>query len=134
VDIGANSTVDRASIGSTILRRGVKLDNLVQIAHNVELGENTVIAAQAAVAGSTKLGKNCRVGGQVGITGHLHIADGTQIQAQSGVNHSSKPGDKLFGTPAIPYWNYLRSFGVFKVLPELSKRVGILEKALLKKD
>ena len=134
VDVGANSTIDRSSLGSTILRRGVKIDNLVQIAHNVEIGENTVIAALAAVAGSTKVGKNCRVGGMVGITGHLQIADGTQIQAQSGVNHSTQPNEKLFGTPAFGYMNYLRSYGVFKTLPDLVRRVTYLEKLLPKKE
>lgn len=134
VEIGANTTIDRASIGSTIIKSGVKLDNLIQIAHNVELGENTVIAAQAGVAGSTKIGKACKVGGQVGFVGHVTIADGTQIQAQSGISSSVKtPGTALFGSPAIAYPDYIRSYAVFKKLPELYKRIHQLEKLLEEK-
>lgn len=129
VEVGAGSTIDRASMGSTIIRRGAKLDNLVQIAHNVEIGENTVIAAQTGVAGSAKIGKNCRIGGQVGIAGHLTIADGVQIQAQSGISSSVvTPGKALFGYPAIDYKDYIRSYSVFKKLPELYKSLARLEK------
>lgn len=129
VEIGAGTTIDRATMGSTIIRRGVKLDNLIQIAHNVEIGENTVIAAQAGIAGSTKIGKSCRIGGQVGFAGHLVIADGTQIQAQSGIASSVKtPNQRLFGSPAIDYQDFLRSHIVFKQLPDLFKRLARLEK------
>ncbi len=128
VEIGANCTIDRASIGSTTIRSGVKIDNLVQIAHNVEIGENTVIAAQVGVAGSTKIGKNCRIGGQVGFVGHLTIADGTQIQAQSGIASNVKePNTALFGYPAFAYSDFVRSHAVFKRLPELYKKLLKLE-------
>jgi UDP-3-O-[3-hydroxymyristoyl] glucosamine N-acyltransferase len=128
VEIGANTTIDRASIGSTFIRKGVKLDNLIQIAHNVDVGENTVIAAQAGIAGSTKVGKNCLIGGQVAIIGHLILGDNVQIQGQSGVIHNAESNSKLFGTPAIPYFDYLRSYAVFKNLPKLQKTVFDLEK------
>ncbi|MDX1940762.1 MAG: UDP-3-O-(3-hydroxymyristoyl)glucosamine N-acyltransferase [Saprospiraceae bacterium] len=129
VEIGAGTTIDRATMGSTIIRSGVKLDNLIQIAHNVEVGENTVIAAQAGIAGSTKIGKNCRIGGQVGFAGHIIIADGTQIQAQSGIASSiEEPNTALFGSPAIGYKDYIRSYAVFKKLPELYKLLSELEK------
>jgi len=136
VEIGANTTVDRASMGSTILRKGVKLDNLIQIGHNVEVGENTAMAAQAGIAGSTKLGKNCRVGGQTGFVGHLKIADGMQCQAQSGIGSNIKKENSiLFGTPAIEYGSFVKSSVVFKSLPEMAKKLRELEKeiALLKK-
>jgi len=137
VEIGANTTVDRASMGSTILRKGVKLDNLIQIGHNVEVGENTAMAAQAGIAGSTKLGKNCRVGGQTGFVGHLKIADGMQCQAQSGIGSNIKKENSiLFGTPAIEYGNFVKSSVVFKFLPDMAKKLRELEKevALLKKQ
>lgn len=127
VEIGANTTIDKGSIGSTIIRKGVKLDNLIQIAHNVEIGENTVIAAQTGIAGSTKIGKNCRIGGQVGIAGHLFIGDNVQIQAQTGVGSNIVSGSKLYGTPALGYTEYLRAYSVFKNLPDLAKRVKKLE-------
>jgi UDP-3-O-[3-hydroxymyristoyl] glucosamine N-acyltransferase len=131
VDVGSNVTIDRATMGSTYIRKGVKIDNLVQIAHNVVVGENTVIAAQAGVAGSTKIGKNCMIGGQVGFAGHLEIADGTKIQAQSGLASSVKEkGQALFGSPAIPYNDYIKSYAVFKKLPALYKKLGTLEKEL----
>jgi UDP-3-O-[3-hydroxymyristoyl] glucosamine N-acyltransferase len=131
VDIGSSVTIDRATMGSTFIRKGVKIDNLVQIAHNVQVGENTVIAAQAGIAGSTKIGKNCMIGGQVGFAGHLDIADGTKIQAQSGLAQSvSKEGQALFGSPAIPYTDYIKSYAVFKKLPEMYKKLGLLEKEL----
>jgi UDP-3-O-[3-hydroxymyristoyl] glucosamine N-acyltransferase len=131
VEIGANTTIDRATMGSTIIRKGVKLDNLIQIAHNVEIGENTVISAQTGVAGSTKIGKNCLIGGQVGFSGHLTIADGTKIQAQSGIASSVEtPNTALFGSPAIEYSRFLRSHTVFKKLPELYKQILKLEKQI----
>lgn len=131
VDVGSNVTIDRATMGSTYIRKGVKIDNLVQIAHNVVVGENTVIAAQAGVAGSTKIGKNCMIGGQVGFAGHLEIADGTKIQAQSGLASSVKEkGQALFGSPAIPYNDYIKSYAVFKKLPALYRKLGALEKEL----
>ena len=115
VEIGANTTVDRAEMESTIIGNGVKIDNLCQIAHNVQIGDNTVMAAQVGIAGSTKIGKNCIIAGQVGIVGHLTIADGTTIAAQSGViSNIRKSGQTIFGTPAIDYYNYLRSYAIFK--------------------
>ncbi len=120
VEIGASTTIDRATMGATVIHSGVKLDNLIQVAHNVEIGENTVIAALAGIAGSAKIGKNCRIGGQVGIGGHCKLADGTQVQAQSGViNNITKPGAKLGGSPHMHYPDYLRSYAVFKHLPSV---------------
>ena len=134
VEIGANTTIDRATLGSTIIRKGVKLDNLVMVAHNVEIGENTVVAAQAGFAGSTKIGRQCRIGGQAGFVGHITVADGTQVQAQSGVAASVKePGTALYGSPALPYNNYLRSYAIFKKLPEVFKKIIALEKKLHQK-
>ena len=131
VEIGANCTIDRATMGSTVIHQGCKLDNLIQIAHNVEIGAHTVIAAQAGIAGSTKVGARCQIGGQVGITGHIKIPDGTMIGAQSGVlNVEDKPGQKLFGTTAIPVHDYLKSYAVFKKLPTMEKRIQELEKRL----
>ena len=131
VEIGANTTIDRASIGSTIIKKGAKLDNLIQIGHSAEVGENTVIAAQAGIAGSAKIGKSCRIGGQAGFVGHIKVADGTEVQAQSGVAGPVKdPNTKLFGSPAIPYGDYVRSYVVFKKLPELYRKINELEKRL----
>ena len=131
VEIGAGTTIDRATLGSTIIRKGVKLDNLIQIAHNVEIGENTVIAAQTGVAGSTKIGRDCMIGGQAGIVGHLTIADGTKIAAQSGVGTSvTESGQILQGSPAFPISDYRRTYVVFKKLPDLDKRIIELEKML----
>ncbi|HUX83587.1 MAG TPA: UDP-3-O-(3-hydroxymyristoyl)glucosamine N-acyltransferase, partial [Chitinophagaceae bacterium] len=128
VEIGSNTTIDRATIGSTIIHRGVKLDNLIQIAHNVEIGENTVIAAQTGVSGSTKVGRNCVIGGQVGMVGHIHIADGTRINAQSGVSKSIKTyGTTVTGSPAADYISTLKSQAVFRNLPDLEKRITELE-------
>lgn len=135
VEIGANSVIDRATIGSTIIRAGVKLDNLIQVGHNVEIGENTVIAAQTGIAGSTKIGKNCLIGGQVGFAGHLKIADGTRIQAQSGIaSNVDEPNTMLFGYPAFAYRDYIRSYSVFRQLPDLYKRLHKLEKQLEEKN
>lgn len=131
VEIGSNTVIDRASIGSTIIRKGVKLDNLIQIGHNVEIGENTVIAAQAGIAGSTKVGKNCIIGGQVGLAGHIQIADGTMIQAKSGLSSSIKEeNSKLYGYPALEYGHYLKSYAYFKKLPELADKIKSLEKTI----
>ena len=131
VEIGANTTIDRATIGSTLIRSGAKLDNLIQIAHNVEVGNNTVIAAQAGVSGSTKIGNNVMIGGQAGIVGHIQIADGAKINAQSGVSKSIKPGKAVTGSPAYDYTAALRSQAVSRKLPELEKRIKELE-ALVK--
>jgi UDP-3-O-[3-hydroxymyristoyl] glucosamine N-acyltransferase len=131
VEIGANVTIDRATIGSTIIHKGVKLDNLVQIGHNVEVGENTVMAAQTGIAGSVKIGKNCMMGGQVGIAGHLKIADGTKIGAQSGIpGDVKKENSTLLGYPAIDYKNFFRSSILFRRLPELKTKIDELEKQL----
>jgi UDP-3-O-[3-hydroxymyristoyl] glucosamine N-acyltransferase len=129
VEIGANTTIDRATIGSTLIRRGAKLDNLIQIAHNVEIGSHTVIAAQSGVSGSTKLGKQVMVGGQVGIVGHIQIADGSKINAQSGVTKSIKtPNSAVTGSPAYDYTSALRSQVASRHLPDFEKRIQELEK------
>lgn len=128
VDIGAATTIDRATLGSTIIRRGVKLDNQIQIAHNVEIGKNTVIAAQTGIAGSTKIGENCQIGGQVGIAGHLTIGNNVKVQAQTGIGHRVKDGEKLYGSPAIDYGNYVKSYVHFKNLPKIVKTINDLEK------
>lgn len=131
VEIGSNCSIDRATMGSTIIRKGAKLDNLVQIAHNVEIGEHTVMASQSGVAGSTKIGKYCVIGGQVGFAGHITIADGSQFGAQSGIGSSIKSEDgKWFGSPAFEVKSAIRSAAVFKRLPELEKRVVELERLL----
>jgi UDP-3-O-[3-hydroxymyristoyl] glucosamine N-acyltransferase len=128
VEIGSNTTIDRATIGSTIIRKGVKLDNLIQVAHNAELGENTVIAAQTGISGSTKIGKNVMVGGQVGFAGHISIADGVKIAAQSGVTKGVKtPNATLTGNPAGDHNTSLRAQVYMKNLPNLEKRVKELE-------
>ena len=133
VEIGANTVIDRATMGSTIIRKGAKLDNLIQIAHNVEIGSDTAIAAQAGIAGSTKIGKQVLVGGQAGFVGHIEIADGVQIQAQSGIASSVKePGKRLYGSPALEYMDYLKSYAVFRRLPDLQKRVSELENIISK--
>ena len=123
VEIGSNSTLDRATLGSTIINNGVKLDNQIQIAHNVEIGENTAIAAQSGVAGSTKIGKNCMIGGQVGIIGHIKIGDNVKIQAQAGVTSNIESNSRVTGTPAISYMNYNKSYVHFKNLPEIVKKI-----------
>lgn len=131
VEIGANTTIDRATLGSTIIHKGVKLDNLIQIAHNVEIGENTVIAAQTGIAGSTKIGKNCMIGGQVGIVGHLIIADEVKIAAQSGIQSSiTNSGEIVQGSPAFNVNDYRKSYVVFKSIPSLQKKLNELEKAV----
>lgn len=128
VEIGANTTIDRATMGSTVIRKGVKLDNLIQVAHNVDIGINTVIAAQTGVSGSTKIGQNCVIGGQVGMVGHIHIADNTKINAQSGLSKSiTDPNTSLNGSPAFDYKSSLKSQAIFRNLPDLEKRVKELE-------
>lgn len=119
VDIGSCTTIDRATLGSTIIRKGVKLDNQIQIAHNVEIGENTVIAAQTGIAGSTKIGKNCLIGGQVGFAGHLIIGDNVRIQAQSGIGKNVKDGDTLQGSPSFNYGDWNKSYVYFRNLPKI---------------
>jgi UDP-3-O-[3-hydroxymyristoyl] glucosamine N-acyltransferase len=128
VDIGSGSTIDRATLGSTIIRKGVKLDNQIQIAHNVEVGKNTVIAAQTGIAGSTKIGENCMIGGQVGIVGHLVIGNGVKIQAQSGITKNLKDGDTVQGTPAFGYSDFNKSYVYFRNLPKIAATVNKLEK------
>ncbi|MFI8379796.1 UDP-3-O-(3-hydroxymyristoyl)glucosamine N-acyltransferase [Leeuwenhoekiella sp. NPDC079379] len=128
VDIGAGTTIDRATLGSTIIRKGVKLDNQIQIAHNVEIGEHTAIAAQTGIAGSTKIGKYCRIGGQVGIVGHLIIGDRVKIQAQSGIGRNLKDDEAVQGSPALAYSDYNKSYVHFKNLPSLVQQINNLEK------
>ena len=136
VELGANTTIDRATLGETRIKKGVKLDNLIMVAHNVVVGENTVSAAQAGISGSTKIGKNCMIGGQVGITGHLEIADNTKLGAQSGIHHSIlQTGKTFFGSPAYPQREAFRIQGAVTQFPdwlntvrELQKRVQALEK------
>ncbi len=130
VDVGANTTIDRATLGSTIIRKGVKLDNQIQIAHNVEVGENTVIAAQTGVAGSTKIGKSCQIGGQVGFAGHLIIGDFVKIQAQSGIGRNLKDNEVVQGSPALPYNDFYKSYVHFKNLNKLADKVDFLNKEL----
>ncbi len=130
VDVGAATTIDRATLGSTIIRKGVKLDNQIQVAHNVEIGKNTVIAAQTGIAGSTKIGKNCMIGGQVGIVGHITIGSNVRIQAQSGISRNIKDNDIIQGTPAIGYSDYNKSYVYFKKLPELAATINSLQKEI----
>jgi UDP-3-O-[3-hydroxymyristoyl] glucosamine N-acyltransferase len=131
VEVGSNTSIDRATLGSTILRKGVKLDNLVQIAHNVEIGENTVIAGLSGVAGSTKVGKNCMIGAQVGIAGHLRIADGAKIAGQSGVGASIINENEIVqGSPAFGIGEFKRSYVLFRSLPKLNDRINDLTKKL----
>ncbi len=131
VEVGANTVIDRATIGSTIIRKGVKLDNLIQIAHNVEVGDNTVIAAQTGISGSTKVGKNCMIGGQVGVVGHITIPDNVKIGAQSGVaSKLAKDGEVLLGSPAFNISNYRRSYAYFRNLPKLASEINDMQKQL----
>jgi len=127
VEIGSNTTIDRATMGSTIIRKGVKLDNLIQIGHNVEIGENTVIAAQSGVAGSTKIGRDCMIGGQVGIIGHITIGNGVKIAAQSGVGNNIPDGATIQGSPAFDHMDYKKSYVVFRKLPEMRNSLKDLE-------
>ena len=128
VDIGSATTIDRATLGSTIIRKGVKLDNQIQIAHNVEIDENTVIAAQTGISGSTKIGKNCMIGGQVGIAGHIKVGDNVKIGAQSGVTKNVKDDQVINGTPAFSFSDFNKSYVYFKQFPELVKKINNLEK------
>ena len=131
VEIGANTVVDRATMGSTIIRSGAKLDNLIQIAHNAEVGEHSVIAAQSGIAGSSKIGAKSKIGGQVGVAGHLSIAEGSQIQAQSGIASSIKDKNKKwYGSPAISYNKFLRSYAIFRKLPDLWNKIAKIEKQI----
>jgi UDP-3-O-[3-hydroxymyristoyl] glucosamine N-acyltransferase len=130
VDIGSATTIDRATLGSTYIRKGVKLDNQIQVAHNVDIGENTIIAAQTGIAGSTKIGKNCMIGGQVGIVGHLIIGDRVRIQAQSGISRNLKDDATVQGSPSLPYSDYNKSYVHFKNLPKLIDRLNTLEREL----
>jgi UDP-3-O-[3-hydroxymyristoyl] glucosamine N-acyltransferase len=134
VDIGAGTTIDRATLGSTIIRKGVKLDNQIQIAHNVEIGKNTVIAAQTGIAGSTKIGENCQIGGQVGIVGHISIGNNVKVQAQSGIGRNVKDNEVLQGSPALTYGDYNKSYVYFKNLPKLAKQLDSLEKKVNRND
>jgi UDP-3-O-[3-hydroxymyristoyl] glucosamine N-acyltransferase len=128
VDIGAATTIDRATLGATIIRRGVKLDNQIQIAHNVEIGKNTVIAAQTGIAGSAKIGENCKIGGQVGIAGHITIGNNVKIQAQSGIGKHVKDNEVLQGSPSFTYGDWNKSYVYFKNLPKIVKTLNDLEK------
>ena len=134
VDIGSCTTIDRATMGSTIIRKGVKLDNQIQVAHNVEIGENTVIAAQTGIAGSTKIGKNCMIGGQVGFAGHLTIGNNVRIQAQSGVGRNVKDGEILQGSPTFGYTEFSKSYVHFKNLPKIISEFEELKKTINNKD
>ncbi len=132
VDVGANTVIDRATLGATIIEKGVKLDNLIQIAHNVEIGANTVIAAQSGISGSTKIGKGCVIAGQVGVVGHLEIADRVTLAAKTGLSKSVKePGSIKFGYPALDHKEYLKCNAVFRNLPELNIRVKQLEEKIV---
>jgi UDP-3-O-[3-hydroxymyristoyl] glucosamine N-acyltransferase len=128
VEVGANTTIDRATLGSTIIRKGAKIDNLIQIAHNVEIGENTVIAAQSGIAGSAKIGANCMIAGQVGIIGHLEIGDNVKIAAQSGISSSVPANSIIMGSPAFEISAYRKSYVYFRNLQKLNERVSQLEK------
>ncbi len=130
VDVGAATTIDRATLGSTVIRKGVKLDNQIQIAHNVEIGKNTVIAAQTGIAGSTKIGENCQIGGQVGIVGHITIGNNVKIQAQSGIGRNVKDNEVLQGSPALNYGDYNKSYVYFKNLPKIVRDINEIEKKL----
>lgn len=127
VDVGSGTTIDRATLGSTVIKKGVKLDNQIQIAHNVVIGENTVIASQTGIAGSTKIGKNCIIGGQVGIVGHITIGDGVRIQAQSGVGKNIPDGDAIQGTPALGYNDFNKSYVHFRNLPKIVSDIDELK-------
>ena len=137
VEVGANTTIDRATLGSTIIRKGVKLDNLIQIAHNVEIGADTVVAAQTGISGSSKIGEQCVIGGQVGIVGHISVAKGSQVQAKSGISRSIEvEGRKWAGAPATFYQDHMRSQVVLTRLPDLERKIEELEKIIaeLRKD
>lgn len=130
VEVGANTTIDRATMGSTIIREGVKIDNLCQIAHNVEIGQHTAMAAQVGIAGSAKIGEQVMIGGQAGISGHLHIADGTKIVAQSGIPSTVKKADTLMGSPGIPMDDFKKSYFGFRKLPYILNKLQEIERRL----
>ena len=130
VEVGSNSTIDRATMGSTIIRKGVKIDNLCQIAHNVEIGKNTAMAAQVGIAGSAKIGENVMIGGQAGISGHLFIADGAKIVAQSGIPSSVKKADTLMGSPGIPLEDFKKSYYGFRKLPFILNKINEMDKKI----
>jgi UDP-3-O-[3-hydroxymyristoyl] glucosamine N-acyltransferase len=130
VEVGANTTIDRAVIDATIIRRGVKLDNLIQIAHNVEVGHDTVMAAQVGIAGSTKVGSNCSLGGQAGLSGHINIGSRTQIGAQSGIMRDLSEGSAVLGSPAMPVREYFRSAALFNKFSEIYQTLNRLEREL----
>ncbi len=130
VEVGSNTTIDRATIGSTIIKKGVKLDNLIQIGHNVEVGESTVIAAQAGIAGSVKIGKNCMFGGQIGIAGHIQIADEVKLGAQCGVGKNIRKGDIQMGSPAFNIHDFQKSSVYFRKLPQINDQINNIEKKL----
>lgn len=134
VDVGAATTIDRATLGSTIIRRGVKLDNQIQIAHNVEIGKNTVIAAQTGIAGSAKIGEHCLIGGQVGIAGHITIGNNVRVQAQSGIARNIKDNEVLQGSPAFGLTDFNRSYVYFKNLPKIMKNLSEIEKKVNDND
>jgi len=135
VEIGSNTSIDRATMGSTFIRKGVKLDNLIQIAHNVDVGEHSVVAAQTGISGSTKLGEKSTIGGQVGIAGHLSLAKGTQIGAQAGINFNTTEENKQWhGSPAQPLRDWMRASVLFKQLPSIEKRITALETAVVKNN
>ena len=133
VEIGANSTIDRATLGTTFIRSGVKLDNHIQVAHNVEIGENTVIAAQTGIAGSTKIGNNCFIGGQVGIAGHIIIGNNVRIQAQSGVGKNINDDEVIQGSPSFGYSDYSKSYVHFKNLPKIVNDIHEIQKKITTK-
>ena len=131
VEIGANTCVDRSTMGSTFIRKGVKLDNLIQVAHNVEIGQNTVIAAQTGIAGSTKVGQWCMFGGQVGMAGHIHIADQTHVGAQAGITNSVKqPGQTIIGSPAWDAKGFMKSAAIYRRLPDMYQKINELQKEI----
>ena len=130
VEVGANTTIDRAVMGSTIIRRGVKLDNLIQVAHNCEIGKNTVMAAQVGIAGSTKIGEGCVLGGQVGIGGHITIGNQSQIGAQSGIISNTPEGSEVMGSPAYQIKNYFKSSIIIPKLPDMYRQINVLEKEI----
>lgn len=130
VEIGANTTIDRSTMGSTVIRKGTKIDNLVQIGHNVEIGEHTVLASQSGVAGSAKVGAHVQIGGQAGISGHIHIADGTQIVPQSGIPNNVKKAQVLMGSPGIPLEDFKKSYFGFRKLPYILRKLQELENTI----
>ena len=132
VEIGANTTIDRAVMGSTVIRRGVKLDNLIQVAHNCEIGEHTAMAAQVGIAGSTKIEEHCVLAGQVGIGGHITIGKNSRIGAQSGIISNTKEGSEVMGSPAIPLKSYFRSSVITPKLPDMYKQLAALEREVAK--